>query len=76
MTRELVDHVSNLLRSKELEVSYFAAGIIAHLTSDKQMWSFPDPQRRILLLQDLVREPFSSMQNPEQILLVGYFSRL
>ncbi|XP_004588841.2 protein zyg-11 homolog A [Ochotona princeps] len=53
MTRELMDHVSSLLRSKELEVSYFAAGIIAHLTSDKQMWRFPDPQRRIFLLQDL-----------------------
>ncbi|ELR57105.1 Protein zyg-11-like protein A [Bos mutus] len=44
--------VSSLLHSKDLEVSYLAAGIIAHLTSDKQPWISCDLQRTALL-QDL-----------------------
>ncbi|EPY84509.1 hypothetical protein CB1_000472028 [Camelus ferus] len=53
MTEDVVKHISSLLHSKELEVSYFAAGIIAHLTSDKQPWISHDLQRSALL-QDLV----------------------
>jgi Zyg-11 family protein len=49
-------HTSSLLHSKDIEVSYFAAGVVAHLTCDKQHWLFRDLQRNALL-QDLVQEP-------------------
>ncbi|XDA69955.1 hypothetical protein R6Z07F_000329 [Ovis aries] len=52
ITEDVVKHISSLLHSKELEVSYLAAGIIAHLTSDKQPWISCDLQRTALL-QDL-----------------------
>ncbi|XP_055441833.1 protein zyg-11 homolog A isoform X4 [Bubalus kerabau] len=52
VTEDMVKHISSLLHSKELEVSYLAAGIIAHLTSDKQPWISYDLQRTALL-QDL-----------------------
>ncbi|XP_007944151.1 protein zyg-11 homolog A [Orycteropus afer afer] len=52
MTEDVVRHISSLLHSKEMEVSYLAAGIIAHLASDKQPWMSRDLQR-IALLQDL-----------------------
>lgn len=52
MTEEVLKHISTLLHSKQIEVSYFAAGIIAHLTCDKQPWPFCDLQRSALL-QDL-----------------------
>ncbi|XP_072830553.1 protein zyg-11 homolog A isoform X2 [Vicugna pacos] len=58
MTEDVVKHISSLLHSKELEVSYFAAGIIAHLTSDKQPWISHDLQRSALL-QDL----YATIQN-------------
>ncbi|XP_046306842.1 protein zyg-11 homolog A [Marmota monax] len=49
VTEDVMKHISSLLHSKEIEVSYFAAGIIAHLTSDKQPWLFRDLQRNALL---------------------------
>ncbi|XP_047400358.1 protein zyg-11 homolog A [Sciurus carolinensis] len=52
VTEDVMKHISSLLHSKEIEVSYFAAGIIAHLTSDRQPWLFRDLQRKALL-QDL-----------------------
>uniref|UniRef100_I3N0Q9 Zyg-11 family member A, cell cycle regulator n=1 Tax=Ictidomys tridecemlineatus TaxID=43179 RepID=I3N0Q9_ICTTR len=52
VTEDVMKHISSLLHSKEIEVSYFAAGIIAHLTSNKQPWLFRDLQRNALL-QDL-----------------------
>ncbi|XP_041626492.1 protein zyg-11 homolog A isoform X1 [Vulpes lagopus] len=58
VTEDVVKHISNLLHSKEMEVSYFAAGIIAHLTSDKQPWMSHDLQRSALL-QDL----YATIQN-------------
>uniref|UniRef100_A0A8D1NVX1 Protein zer-1 homolog-like C-terminal domain-containing protein n=1 Tax=Sus scrofa TaxID=9823 RepID=A0A8D1NVX1_PIG len=58
MTKAVVKHVSSLLHSKELEVSYFAAGIVAHLTSDRQPWISHDLQRNALL-QDL----YATIQN-------------
>ncbi|XP_058894028.1 protein zyg-11 homolog A [Kogia breviceps] len=58
MTEDVVKHVSSLLHSKELEVSYLAAGIIAHLTSDKLPWISHDLQRKALL-QDL----YTTIQN-------------
>ncbi|XP_004679547.1 PREDICTED: protein zyg-11 homolog A [Condylura cristata] len=58
MIDDVVTHVSNLLHSKEIEVSYFAAGIIAHLTLDRQPWLSRDLQRSALL-QDL----YTTIQN-------------
>ncbi|XP_021103580.1 protein zyg-11 homolog A isoform X6 [Heterocephalus glaber] len=52
MTEDVVKHISTLLHSEQIEVSYFAAGIIAHLTYDKQSWLLCDLQRSALL-QDL-----------------------
>nr|KAF6509267.1 zyg-11 family member A, cell cycle regulator [Rousettus aegyptiacus] len=58
VTEDMVKHISILLHSKEMEVSYFAAGVIAHLTSDKQPWISCDLQRSVLL-QDL----YATIQN-------------
>ncbi|KAF6346087.1 zyg-11 family member A, cell cycle regulator [Rhinolophus ferrumequinum] len=58
VTEAVVKHISILLHSKEIEVSYFAAGIIAHLTSDKRPWISCDLQRNVLL-QDL----YTTIQN-------------
>ncbi|XP_003793147.1 protein zyg-11 homolog A [Otolemur garnettii] len=52
LSDDMVKHISSLLHSKEMEVSYFAAGIVAHLTSDSQTWLARDFQRSALL-QDL-----------------------
>ncbi|XP_027628015.1 protein zyg-11 homolog A [Tupaia chinensis] len=52
VTEDMMRHISSLLHSKEMEVSYFAAGVIAHLTSDRERWISRDLQRRTLL-QDL-----------------------
>ncbi|XP_054577325.1 protein zyg-11 homolog A isoform X1 [Eptesicus fuscus] len=52
VTKDVVKHVSVLLHSTSMEVSYFAAGVIAHLTSDQQPWMSCDLQRSPLL-QDL-----------------------
>lgn len=57
LTEDVLKHIRTLLHSKQIEVSYFAAGIIAHLTCEKQPWPFCAPQRSALL-QDLVQEPF------------------
>ncbi|XP_027962732.1 protein zyg-11 homolog A [Eumetopias jubatus] len=58
VTEDVLKHISSLLHSKEMEVSYFAAGIIAHLTSDKQPWMSHVLQRSALL-QDL----YATIQN-------------
>ncbi|XP_032152880.1 protein zyg-11 homolog A isoform X1 [Sapajus apella] len=58
VTEDVLKHIISLLGSREMEVSYFAAGIIAHLTSDRRLWIAHDFQRRILL-QDL----HSTIQN-------------
>ncbi|KAM6217042.1 protein zyg-11 homolog A [Rhynchocyon petersi] len=52
VTEDVLKHISSLLHSKEMEVSYLAAGVIAHLASDKQLWISRDLQRSALL-QDL-----------------------
>uniref|UniRef100_A0A8C0X363 Protein zer-1 homolog-like C-terminal domain-containing protein n=1 Tax=Castor canadensis TaxID=51338 RepID=A0A8C0X363_CASCN len=52
VTEDVMKHTSSLLHSKDIEVSYFAAGVVAHLTCDKQHWLFRDLQRNALL-QDL-----------------------
>ncbi|XP_061488986.1 protein zyg-11 homolog B isoform X3 [Rhineura floridana] len=50
MWKDFIDHISKLLRSVEVEVSYFAAGIIAHLISrGEQAWTLSRNQRTSLL---------------------------
>lgn len=49
-----LDHIRTLLHSQEVEVSYFAAGILAHLTSrGEKAWTL-SPQLRSSLLEQLV----------------------
>ncbi|GAB1288724.1 Protein zyg-11 homolog A [Apodemus speciosus] len=48
----LMEHIVRLLRSSNLEVSFLAAGVLAHLTCDRQHWLSRDLQRTDLL-QDL-----------------------
>ncbi|XP_049631433.1 protein zyg-11 homolog A [Suncus etruscus] len=51
---QLLALIVRFLHSKELEVSYFAAGIIAHLTSDIMSWNVEALQfQRFNILQDL-----------------------
>ncbi|ELK26725.1 Protein zyg-11 like protein A [Myotis davidii] len=52
VTKDVVKHVSVLLHSTAMEVSYFAAGVIAHLASDQRPWVSCGLQRTALL-QDL-----------------------
>ncbi|KAL7985076.1 hypothetical protein Chor_003646 [Crotalus horridus] len=50
MWEDFIDHISKLLHSVEVEVSYFAAGIIAHLISrGEQDWTLSRNQRASLL---------------------------
>lgn len=52
MWKDFIDHISKLLHSVEVEVSYFAAGIIAHLISrGEQAWTLSHSQRTSLLEQ-------------------------
>lgn len=54
MVQGFLDHISNLLHSPEVEVSYFAAGILAHLTSrGEEAWTLK-PSLRSSLLEQLV----------------------
>lgn len=53
MVQGFLDHISNLLHSSEVEVSYFAAGILAHLTSrGEEAWTL-SPDLRSSLLEQL-----------------------
>lgn len=62
MWKDFIDHISSLLHSVEVEVSYFAAGIIAHLISrGEQAWTLSRSQRNSLL-DDLV-ESFGGSWN-------------
>ncbi|KAM4641078.1 protein zyg-11 homolog B isoform 2-T2 [Discoglossus pictus] len=52
MWKEFIDHISKLLHSVEVEVSYFAAGIIAHLVSrGEETWTLSSSLRDSLLEQ-------------------------
>lgn len=54
MVQGFLDHISTLLHSSEVEVSYFAAGILAHLTSrGEEAWTL-SPNLRSSLLEQLV----------------------
>lgn len=57
MTEDVLKHIISLLQSTNIEVSYFAAGVIAHLTCDRQHWLSRDLQMSDLL-QLLVQESF------------------
>ncbi|XP_061894463.1 protein zyg-11 homolog isoform X1 [Entelurus aequoreus] len=53
MVQTFLDHIRTLLHSPEVEVSYFAAGILAHLTSrGKDAWTL-SPDLRSSLLEQL-----------------------
>uniref|UniRef100_A0A3Q2EGD2 Zyg-11 family member, cell cycle regulator n=1 Tax=Cyprinodon variegatus TaxID=28743 RepID=A0A3Q2EGD2_CYPVA len=53
MVQSFLDHISALLHSPEVEVSYFAAGILAHLTSrGEEAWVL-SPGLRCTLLEQL-----------------------
>lgn len=57
MVQGFLDHIRSLLHSPEVEVSYFAAGILAHLTSrGESVWTL-DLSLRTTLLEQLVRLP-------------------
>ncbi|XP_044286111.1 protein zyg-11 homolog B-like isoform X1 [Varanus komodoensis] len=50
MQKDFIEHVSELLSSVEMEVSYFSAGIIANLLSrGEQAWTLSQTQRRSLI---------------------------
>lgn len=52
MVQGFLDHIRSLLHSPEVEVSYFAAGILAHLTSrGETVWTLDLPLRATLLEQ-------------------------
>ena len=52
MVQGFLDHISSLLHSPEVEVSYFAAGILAHLTSrGEEAWTLSHTLRSSLLEQ-------------------------
>ncbi|KAG5850008.1 hypothetical protein ANANG_G00077720 [Anguilla anguilla] len=52
MVPSFLDHIRSLLHSPEVEVSYFAAGILAHLTSrGEAVWTLGLPLRSTLLEQ-------------------------
>lgn len=54
MVQSFLDHIRSLLNSPEVEVSYFAAGILAHLTSrGEKVWTL-DLSLRTTLLEQLV----------------------
>lgn len=54
MVQGFLDHIRTLLHSQEVEVSYFAAGILAHLTSrGEKAWTL-SPELRSSLLEQLV----------------------
>ncbi|MEQ2175797.1 Protein zyg-11, partial [Goodea atripinnis] len=53
MVPSFLDHIRTLLHSPEVEVSYFAAGILAHLTSrGEKAWTL-SPGLRFSLLEQL-----------------------
>uniref|UniRef100_A0A8C6XU39 Zyg-11 family member A, cell cycle regulator n=1 Tax=Naja naja TaxID=35670 RepID=A0A8C6XU39_NAJNA len=50
MQKDFVDHVSELLNSAEIEVSYFSAGIMANLISrGEEAWTLSQKLRRSLI---------------------------
>lgn len=52
MVQGFLDHIRTLLHSQEVEVSYFAAGILAHLTSrGEEAWTLSSDLRSSLLEQ-------------------------
>uniref|UniRef100_A0A8D0H677 Zyg-11 family member A, cell cycle regulator n=1 Tax=Sphenodon punctatus TaxID=8508 RepID=A0A8D0H677_SPHPU len=52
MQKDFVDRVSEFLYSSEIEVSYFSAGIFAHLISrGEQAWTLSQTQRKSLIEQ-------------------------
>ncbi|NP_001161408.2 protein zyg-11 homolog A [Mus musculus] len=49
VTEDVIERIISLLHSSNLEVSFLAAGVLAHLTCDRQHWLSRDLQRTDLL---------------------------
>ncbi|XP_064845590.1 protein zyg-11 homolog isoform X5 [Oncorhynchus masou masou] len=61
MVQGFLDHICSLLHSPEVEVSYFAAGILAHLTSrGEAAWTLS-----ITLRSDLLEQLVCALYHPE-----------
>ncbi|XP_075388961.1 protein zyg-11 homolog A [Tenrec ecaudatus] len=58
VTKDVVKHLSRLLHSPEMEISFLAAGLIAHLASALESWATDDLQRHALL-----RDLHATIQN-------------
>lgn len=73
MVQGFLDHISTLLHSPEVEVSYFAAGILAHLTSrGEEAWTLSHDLRPSLLEQ-LVGMSTKLLPTAQQVVLDSWF---
>ncbi|XP_038068672.1 protein zyg-11 homolog B-like [Patiria miniata] len=61
---DFIEHCRTLLDSKQIEVSYFAAGIIAHLLNEGPKAWAPLPQALRLALQDSLHKNILAWKNP------------
>ncbi|XP_022109768.1 protein zyg-11 homolog B-like [Acanthaster planci] len=63
LRNDFIEHCRMLLDSKQIEVSYFAAGIIAHLLKEgPEYWTLPQALR--LALQDSLLKNILAWKNP------------
>lgn len=66
-----LDHIRTLLHSQEVEVSYFAAGILAHLTSrGEKAWTL-SPDLRSSLLEQLVGDHHQVLECIRRVCVVA-----
>lgn len=64
MREDFIEHCRNLLFNKQIEVSYFAAGIVAHLLHEgPDMWKLSEDKRSEL--RYALHKSISGWQNPE-----------
>lgn len=64
MRADFIEHCRNLLFNKQIEVSYFAAGIVAHLLHEgPEMWTLSEEKRT--QLRAALHKSISGWQNPE-----------
>lgn len=71
MVQGFLDHIRTLLHSQEVEVSYFAAGILAHLTSrGEKAWTL-SPELRSSLLEQLVGDRHQVLECITRVCIVA-----
>ncbi|XP_070563133.1 protein zyg-11 homolog B-like isoform X2 [Ptychodera flava] len=65
LRQDFIEHVKNLLSGDQIEVSYFAAGIIAHIASDvgREGWTLSQDLRQQLL--KALHDAILSWENPK-----------